>query len=125
MNQEKDNLFLVYCCRRQYLDLTLPSGFTCSKCQIRLIRSADEWGPFYKFWSCADVTILPRSTCTNPDTCCFDGKCLNGGTCNQPTGSCTCPRLFSGSRCEVYGTFVSSRISHFVFILVVRSRINE
>ena len=26
--------------------------------QIRLIREAAEWGPRYKFWSCADVDIV-------------------------------------------------------------------
>ena len=27
---------------------------------MRLIRQASEWGGNYRFWSCADVDIIPR-----------------------------------------------------------------
>lgn len=29
---------------------------------MRLIREAREWGKSYKFWSCADVDIVPRKS---------------------------------------------------------------
>ena len=30
----------------------------CYSLQIRLMRSASEWGGQYRFWSCADVNII-------------------------------------------------------------------
>ena len=208
-----ENEFIMFS-RRQYADLVLPINFTCNSCSIRLLRQALEWGPFYLFWSCADVTIIrhpnvtsascatntrhnqrevngkpepesesePESTgepepslqpepsgkpepkgepepesngepepssqpepsgepepsslpepkaepesntssdlsssSTSSGTClpnvalaldgCYDGKCLNGGTCNGSTGACSCPRLFSGDRCEEYGESLHS-----------------
>ena len=44
---------------------------------------------------------------------CYDGKCLNGGKCVHSTGLCTCKKLFSGDRCEVFG-------KHFVDFFCVR-----
>ena len=53
--------------------MTLPIGYTCEKCVIRLLRQASEWGQNYRFWSCADVTILPHpnassASCANLST---------------------------------------------------------
>ena len=42
----------------------LPVNFTCTDCTIRLLRQASEWGGAYRFWSCADVIILPHPDAT-------------------------------------------------------------
>ena len=39
-------------------EVTLPDGYTCDQCTIRLLRQAREWGDAYRFWSCADVNIV-------------------------------------------------------------------
>lgn len=78
---------------------SLPSGFTCDHCIIRLLRNALEWvtnsGP-YIFWSCADVEISNFQ--------CNQLNCYNGGSmpanCNSAT-SCSCPNnRLSGNRCQ-------------------------
>ena len=44
--------------RAQAVDVTLPAGYTCEDCTIRLLREAAEWSRAYRFWSCADVRII-------------------------------------------------------------------
>ena len=44
--------------RAQSVDVTLPAGYTCENCTIRLLRQASEWSRRYRFWSCADVRII-------------------------------------------------------------------
>lgn len=46
--------------RAQHYELRLPSDLECRNCTLRLIRQAVEWGKSYRFFSCADVDILPR-----------------------------------------------------------------
>lgn len=55
-------LILVYLppFRAQSFRITLPKDLECKGCTVRLIREAREWGKTYKFWSCADVDIVPR-----------------------------------------------------------------
>ena len=78
---------------------TLPTGFTCHHCIIRLLRNAREWltanGP-YIIWSCADVDINHYH--------CNQLNCYNGGSmpiaCHANT-SCLCPNhRLSGDRCQ-------------------------
>ncbi|EDV20018.1 uncharacterized protein TRIADDRAFT_61434 [Trichoplax adhaerens] len=79
---------------------TLPSGFTCDHCIIRLTRNAKEWstpsGP-YIFWSCADVEVNNFQ--------CNQLNCYHGGSiasnCNSASAVCSCPNnQFSGDRCQ-------------------------
>ena len=44
--------------RAQSYSVSLPAGYTCDHCFIQLLRQATEWGGGYRFWSCADVTIV-------------------------------------------------------------------
>jgi hypothetical protein len=47
--------------RRLYQEITLPTGFTCDRCVLQLLRQAGEWaapGGGYVFWSCADISIV-------------------------------------------------------------------
>ena len=46
--------------RAQRYEIQLPKDFECRDCTMRLIRQASEWGGNYRFWSCADVDIIPR-----------------------------------------------------------------
>ena len=72
--------------------------------QIRLIREAAEWGPRYKFWSCADVDIvkvrlnisrtytlgkqyLKIQNVDNRD------QCGDQGDYDESSGQCTCDRF--------------------------------
>ncbi|EDV20019.1 uncharacterized protein TRIADDRAFT_61435 [Trichoplax adhaerens] len=80
--------------------VTLPQGFTCDHCIIRLIRDVAERStptkPF-QYWSCADVEI-GNFPCTQLN-------CYNGGTiasnCNSASPTCSCATgLVSGNRCE-------------------------
>lgn len=49
-------------CRAQSFKISLPKDLECKGCTVRLIREAREWGKSYKFWSCADVDIVPRKS---------------------------------------------------------------
>ena len=49
------------------------------------MRQAAEWGPRYKFWSCADVDILPSLEEAQ--------QCGEGGRLEVSTGRCVCERL--------------------------------
>lgn len=94
--------------RRQSITVTLPRDLTCDNCAVRLKRQGAEYGSTYFFLSCADVTILPRTSLrptSRGDTRggCFPGKCLNEGTCIDDTGECDCKRLYSGLRCQFEG----------------------
>ncbi len=40
----------------------LPADFTCQDCTLRLVRQANEWGKSYRFWSCADIDIVPSES---------------------------------------------------------------
>ena len=68
----------IYCCtfmhaylvalfspiRRFYQQVTLPGDFECERCTLQLVRQAAEWtapGGGYRFWSCADVSIVNSS----------------------------------------------------------------
>ena len=57
-------LFIINHFRRQHADLVLPINFTCTDCVVRLLRQASEWSGAYRFWSCADVTIIPHPNAT-------------------------------------------------------------
>lgn len=74
----------------QEATVTLPAGLTCPDCTIRLQRQAEEWGPTYRFWSCADVDIVGEDT--------YSKTCSNLGS---PTGSgCACPKTYFGDECQ-------------------------
>lgn len=45
----------------QQFQVRLPSDFTCNNCTLRLLRQADEWANGYRFWSCADIDVIPRN----------------------------------------------------------------
>jgi hypothetical protein len=46
--------------RAQKYEVRLPLDFTCENCTLQLQREAGEWGSNYRFWSCADIDIVPR-----------------------------------------------------------------
>jgi ssDNA-binding Zn-finger/Zn-ribbon topoisomerase 1 len=47
--------------RTESQEVTLPEGFICSNCTIRLRKKAKEFGDHYIFWSCADIDIVSRT----------------------------------------------------------------
>lgn len=49
--------------RAQSYPIKIPHNFTCTDCTVRLLREAEEWGPTYRFWSCANVDVSKQSKC--------------------------------------------------------------
>ncbi|XP_063547192.1 uncharacterized protein LOC134754755 isoform X4 [Cydia strobilella] len=74
----------------QKYEVRLPSDFTCENCTLQLQREAGEWGSGYRFWSCADIDILPRKE--YHETCSGHGFHI--------LGRCKCNKMYSGSRCQ-------------------------
>ncbi|KJH47256.1 DOMON domain protein [Dictyocaulus viviparus] len=70
--------------------ISLPPGFECSDCAIRITRQATEYGNDYFFYSCADVNILKEI----PD----GDTCLSRGT--RKNGICHCEENFFGDYCQ-------------------------
>jgi hypothetical protein len=68
----------------------LPANFTCEGCTIRLLRQASEWANNYRFWSCADVDIVPAKK--------YRLSCSEAG--KAVAGRCVCNKGFWGSRCQ-------------------------
>jgi len=82
--------FVVGDATAQSFLVDLPADLECVDCSIRLVREAREWGKKYKFWSCADVDILPPST--------FFQSCSGHG---RPfSGRCRCDRNYYGDSCQ-------------------------
>lgn len=42
--------------------------------QIRLVRTAGEWGSSYRFWSCADIDIVTKGALKEDQICSNHGK---------------------------------------------------
>ncbi|XP_045519064.1 uncharacterized protein LOC123710853 isoform X1 [Pieris brassicae] len=74
----------------QKYEVHLPSDFTCENCTLQLQREAGEWGANYRFWSCADIDIVPRKQ--------FHETCSGKGF--HILGRCKCNKLHSGARCQ-------------------------
>ncbi|CAK1547848.1 unnamed protein product [Leptosia nina] len=74
----------------QKYEVNLPSDFTCENCTLQLQREAGEWGANYRFWSCADIDIVPRKQ--YHETCSGKGFHI--------LGRCKCNKLHSGARCQ-------------------------
>ena len=71
--------------------MTLPDGFTCEDCTLRLVRQAGEWSSKYRFWSCADVTVAAAGE--------YREDC-SGGHGRALAGRCRCDPRFYGDRCQ-------------------------
>uniref|UniRef100_A0AAG5DA54 Microtubule-associated protein tau n=1 Tax=Anopheles atroparvus TaxID=41427 RepID=A0AAG5DA54_ANOAO len=82
----------------QQFQVSLPRNFTCRDCTLRLVRQADEWGGNYRFWSCADVDIVPRRE--HHETCSGHGKFI---------ARCKCDKKYYGQRCEFWDECVSNQ----------------
>uniref|UniRef100_A0A182P3L9 DOMON domain-containing protein n=1 Tax=Anopheles epiroticus TaxID=199890 RepID=A0A182P3L9_9DIPT len=82
----------------QQFQVSLPRNFTCRDCTLRLVRQADEWGGNYRFWSCADVDIVPRRE--HHETCSGHGKFI---------ARCKCDRKYYGPRCEFWDECVTNQ----------------
>lgn len=74
----------------QWFQIKLPSNLTCTDCSIRLLRQASEWTKNYRFWSCADVSIVLQSN--HKETCFGNGK--------YTAGRCICAKGRWGNRCQ-------------------------
>ncbi|XP_013138418.1 PREDICTED: proteoglycan 4-like isoform X2 [Papilio polytes] len=74
----------------QKYEVRLPSDFTCENCTLQLQREAGEWGPTYRFWSCADIDIVERKK--------FHETCSGHGF--HILGRCKCHKAHYGSRCQ-------------------------
>lgn len=74
----------------QQFQVRLPSDYVCQNCSIRLLRQANEWVDWYRFWSCADVDIVPRKDFK--ETCSSHGKYF--------PGRCKCDKFYYGDRCQ-------------------------
>ncbi|CAK1589864.1 unnamed protein product [Parnassius mnemosyne] len=74
----------------QKYEVRLPSDFTCHNCTLQLLREAGEWGPTYRFWSCADIDIVQRKD--YHETCSGHGFHI--------LGRCKCHKAHSGARCQ-------------------------
>ena len=81
----------TYRCRAQSFSVTLPDGFTCEDCTLRLVRQAGEWSSSYLFWSCADVTVVAPGK--------YREDC-SGGHGRALAGRCRCEPRFYGDRCQ-------------------------
>jgi len=58
-------IFLPAYISRFYQEVTLPDNFECDRCTLQLVRHAGEWvapGGVYRFWSCADISIVNSSS---------------------------------------------------------------
>ncbi|XP_050076124.1 uncharacterized protein LOC126563522 [Anopheles maculipalpis] len=82
----------------QQFQVSLPRNFTCRDCTLRLVRQADEWGGNYRFWSCADVDVVPRRE--HHETCSGHGKFI---------ARCKCDRKYYGPRCEFWDECVTNQ----------------
>ena len=82
----------------QQFQVSLPRNFTCRDCTLRLVRQADEWGGNYRFWSCADVDIVPRRE--HHETCSGHGKFI---------ARCKCDKKYYGPRCEFWDECVTNQ----------------
>uniref|UniRef100_A0A1B0CTC1 Putative drebrin n=1 Tax=Lutzomyia longipalpis TaxID=7200 RepID=A0A1B0CTC1_LUTLO len=74
----------------QQYQVRLPSDYVCQNCSIRLLRQANEWVDWYRFWSCADVDIVQRKD--YKETCSGHGKYF--------PGRCKCDKYYYGDRCQ-------------------------
>ncbi|XP_049881200.1 uncharacterized protein LOC126377502 isoform X3 [Pectinophora gossypiella] len=74
----------------QKYEVRLPSDFTCDNCTLQLQREAGEWGANYRFWSCADIDIVPRKD--YHETCSGHGFHI--------LGRCKCNKSYFGPRCQ-------------------------
>ena len=74
--------------------IQIPEGMECSKCTIRLLRQALEWGGNYQFWSCADVDIVPMKGLTDKQLC------SSNGLYNDQLGTCQCDQHYYGMQCQ-------------------------
>ncbi|KPJ20098.1 Cell surface glycoprotein 1 [Papilio machaon] len=74
----------------QKYEVRLPSDFTCENCTLQLQREAGEWGPTYRFWSCADIDIVDRKK--------FHETCSGHGF--HILGRCKCHKAHYGPRCQ-------------------------
>ncbi|XP_052758023.1 uncharacterized protein LOC113522394 isoform X1 [Galleria mellonella] len=74
----------------QKYEVRLPNDFTCENCTLQLQREAGEWGANYRFWSCADIDILPRKE--YHETCSGHGFHI--------LGRCKCNKMYYGPRCQ-------------------------
>lgn len=80
-------LFCLIFYRAQHHEVKLPQDFTCDDCTVRLLRQASEWVNNYRFWSCADVDIIPQKKYR--ETCGGHGRAVAGRcVCNK--GWCNC-----------------------------------
>ena len=77
--------------RAQSFEVSLPADLKCIDCSIRLVRQAAEWSKKYKFWSCADVDILPQKES-------FLNICSGHG--KSYSGRCRCDPLSYGHQCQ-------------------------
>lgn len=78
--------------RAQSHEIRLPGNFTCEDCTLRLLRQADEWSNGYRFWSCADIDIIPRKQYR--ETCSGHGKFV--------ATRCKCDKNYYGPRCQYW-----------------------
>ena len=94
------------------VNVTIPPNLGCgvgSTCALRLVRSASDFGPDYRFWSCSDIQVEDSPAVTTPtasrDECLVDSdcagraKCINTGSTKEPLRQCFCEAGYSG-----YGT---------------------
>jgi len=66
---------LFMCVVLQYHVVTLPD-VACDKCFLRLQRQASEWAEDYVFRSCADLTLVQKSSFKGTKTVNFLGTRL-------------------------------------------------
>ena len=62
--------FLILSCSTLHTPLQTKSFIF----QIRLLRTAREWGKTYKFWSCSDIDIVKKGTIDDLKLCSQHGK---------------------------------------------------
>uniref|UniRef100_A0A182VH71 DOMON domain-containing protein n=1 Tax=Anopheles merus TaxID=30066 RepID=A0A182VH71_ANOME len=94
----KERRFVREDATAQQFQVSLPRNFTCRDCTLRLVRQADEWGGNYRFWSCADVDIVPRRE--HHETCSGHGKFI---------ARCKCDKKYYGPRCEFWDECVTNQ----------------
>jgi len=88
--EQEGNKFITGDPTAQSYVVSLPGDLQCLDCSIRLVRQASEWGKNYKFWSCADVDILPSSDFLQ--TCSGHGRAYSG--------RCRCDAPHYGDSCQ-------------------------
>jgi len=79
----------------QEYTVQIPEKMRCPSCSIRLVRQALEWGPNYKFQSCADVNIVPYE---DYYTQCGTSAERFGNT--KSGGKCECKPTYFGNLCQ-------------------------